>query len=66
MMLCEKRMKWKHVKTGDVYVILWLGVVEKNLKVMVAYRKPEEGSTIWLRPVNEFFDGRFVPTEIET
>ena len=52
--------KWKHVKTGDIYVVESIGLLEESLKVMVTYRAYSKGGPLWIRPLNEFLDGRFV------
>lgn len=54
---------WEHVKTGHRYRIRHIGVEESSLVPVVIY----EGminNDVWTRPVEDFFDGRFVrPTE---
>lgn len=49
---------WTHVKSGGQYVVLHPVVIENGLVPAVAYSK--RGGPIWVRPVEEFLDGRFV------
>lgn len=54
---------WKHVKTGGVYIVVEEEcLLESDLTPMVAYLSLKDGK-IWLRPKEEFFDGRFVKLE---
>lgn len=57
--------KWKHVKTGVVYTVRDLCVIEKTLTLCVLYVSHPAGLP-WVRPVSEWeevVDGkpRFVP-----
>lgn len=53
---------WRHVKRGTIYEVLGLGQVQTedwgqdNAAVMI-YRS--EDGLLWVRPHNEFMDGRF-------
>lgn len=51
---------WIHRKTGERYEILYHGLQEGDLSSVVIYRK-WTGGPVWVRPAEEFFDGRFVP-----
>lgn len=54
---------WKHMKTGNLYEIVGFGLVEKTLTPSVIYRQHSAVigySSLWVRPCEEFFDGRFV------
>lgn len=53
--------RWRHVKTGGVYEILGWCIIEATNKPAILYRSaiPESGRSIWARPREEFFDGRF-------
>lgn len=52
-------MKVRHVKSGGVYVVVTVGLVEATLAPVVIYRDIVAHTT-WVRPVDEFCDGRFV------
>lgn len=43
---------------GNLYEILSIGLLERTLESMVTYKDIETG-VIWVRPAEEFFDGRF-------
>lgn len=52
-----------HKKTGGHYVIVGRGRLEYDIdKRIVAYRKINE-IDLWIRPLEEFLDGRFILTE---
>lgn len=52
---------WKHLKTETLYTIKDLVVRESDLTLCVSYQKLMIGSQVhWLRPLDEFLDGRFV------
>lgn len=50
---------WQHVKTGGVYSIVEFCVIEKDLVPAVAYRGVSKPGPVFIRPCEEFFDGRF-------
>lgn len=50
---------WQHVKSGGFYRIVTWGRIEADLSEVVIYRAEKDG-TVWVRPKDEFFDGRFV------
>lgn len=51
--------KWLHIKSGGLYVILFPAVIESRLTPAVAYAKASGDGLIWVRPAEEFLDGRF-------
>ena len=51
--------KWLHKKSGKIYWIDYVGYNESNLEPMIIYRGTKGDGLIWVRPANEFFDGRF-------
>lgn len=52
---------WRHLKTETLYTIKDLVVRENDLTVCVSYQKLMIGSQVhWIRPLDEFLDGRFV------
>lgn len=52
------RKLFLHEKSGNVYEFLHIAINEKSLVSNVVYRDIDNG-IIWIRPVDEFFDGRF-------
>jgi len=56
---------WKHKKTGGIYTLLYdQATWEADLNDVVVYRALSDGR-IWVRPTEEFFDGRFEMVEVE-
>lgn len=53
---------WRHRKTDGLYEIIAFGLEESALTPVVIYKACRDGS-IWTRPCNNFFDGRFVREE---
>jgi len=49
---------WQHKKTGGIYEIIGYCYIENQNKPGVLYRNISTGVT-WMRPKEEFFDGRF-------
>jgi len=47
-----------HVKSGGQYEVLMEGTLESSLVTMTIYKSVDTGK-IWIRPSNEFNDGRF-------
>lgn len=52
----------RHLKSGGLYKILYLAKIEADLTPAVVYMG-EDGS-VWVRPEDEFFDGRFQKIDI--
>lgn len=50
---------WRHVKTGHIYDIVTFALIEKDLTPVVVYRSRVWKNQVWIRPLDEFFDGRF-------
>lgn len=48
----------RHVKTRGIYEIIGYGKIEKDQTSVAIYEQVWEGR-IWVRPVEEFEDGRF-------
>lgn len=60
--LPKPRSRWRHKKTGTVYWVLAVGLLETGLVPHVVYTEDcDDESPLWLRPVVEFLDGRFEP-----
>jgi hypothetical protein len=57
-MECLKGEIYKHLKTGGLYEFVDMGLIEATKQVAVIYRCQNTGQ-VWIRPVTEFFDGRF-------
>jgi len=55
----DPKQIWLHVKTGNYYVILHHGLFESSLKPMVIYQRVDGSGPVWVRPAEQFFDGRF-------
>lgn len=54
---------WLHIKTSNLYAVLYHGVEEATLTPIVIYRREDGTGPVWTRPCDEFYDGRFVPYE---
>lgn len=54
---------WIHKKTGHRYEIVTFGLIEATLEPSVVYRSDK--GQVWIRPVTEFFDGRFQQENLE-
>ena len=51
---------WRHFKTDNLYTVKDIVVVESDLTLAVSYKRLGDTSRIhWLRPLDEFLDGRF-------
>jgi hypothetical protein len=50
-----------HVKTGRHYAVLFPCMIEATLTPAVAYSALGGDGTVWIRPMDEFMDGRFAP-----
>jgi hypothetical protein len=60
---------WVHRKRGTSYKVIGIGRFqssahpELDMAEVVMYGNPGD-SRIWLRPLDEFMDGRFIPTDL--
>lgn len=51
---------WRHVKSDTLYTVKEIVVVESDLTLAVSYTRLGDTSHLhWLRPLDEFLDGRF-------
>ena len=51
---------WRHVKSDTLYTVKDIVVVESDLTLAVSYKRLGDNSRLhWLRPLDEFLDGRF-------
>lgn len=57
--------RWMHVRAGGTYTVVAGVVVEATVTPAVAYRSDQTEVT-WVRPLDEFLDGRFVPLPPES
>ena len=49
---------YRHIKTGGLYRVLRHGRIEADLRAVVIYESLADGR-VWVRPTDEFYDGRF-------
>lgn len=50
--------EWFTHRKGGVYRVIATGLIEATLEPCVVY-KAEQGGRVWVRPYDEFNDGRF-------
>lgn len=51
---------WRHLKSDTLYTIKDIVVVESDLTLAVSYKRLGDTNCLhWLRPLDEFLDGRF-------
>lgn len=51
---------WRHLKTNTLYIVKDIVVVESDLTLAVSYKRLGDANRLhWLRPLDEFLDGRF-------
>jgi len=55
----REKQVWLHVKSQQYYEIIGYGLLESTLEPIVIYRRRGTDAPLWVRPVAEFFDGRF-------
>jgi hypothetical protein len=54
--------RWRHLKTGHVYVVLDICTIEATVAPAVLYQRRDVADAHkWVRPLAEFMDGRFAP-----
>lgn len=51
-------MRYKHLKSGKIYKILFTAIIEKDMVPGVVYQSISTGN-VFVRPASEFYDGRF-------
>ncbi len=54
----EAGTRWRHRK-GGTYAVVAVARMEANLYPAVVYKSERDG-LVWVRPLEEFEDGRFV------
>jgi hypothetical protein len=50
--------RWRH-RSGGEYLVVCACLIEESLTPAVAYRPMAESGPAWVRPLDEFLDGRF-------
>lgn len=56
---------YRHVKTGGVYQLLMTATLEATMTPAVVYAAKDRGvAHRWVRPLDEFCDGRFEPVDM--
>ena len=56
---------YKHLKTGGVYQLLMTATIVDTLTPVVVYGTNDHGTRrVWIRPLDEFCDGRFAPVDM--
>lgn len=48
-----------HRKSGHRYEVTGQAILEKDLTPVVLYHREGSGGPVWVRPLDEFMDGRF-------
>jgi len=58
---------YKHLKTGKVYILMFTAYMEGDRQHVVVYRRlgGNDATETWVRPADEFFDGRFALIDME-
>lgn len=51
---------WRNVKTDTVYMVCGGCILDATVEAAVAYRN--QTGDVWVGPLAQFADGRFVPT----
>ncbi len=58
---------YRHKKTGGTYQLVMFAKIEATLTPAVVYAaRSKDGLQCWVRPVDEFCDGRFEAVEMAT
>lgn len=55
---------WRHKKTGNLYMILGMCIIEEMHTEAFRYVCLHDSQIEWIRPVGEFLDGRFERVEL--
>lgn len=57
---------YRHKKTGRTYQLLMFATIEATMTPAVVYgARAQDGIHRWVRPTEEFCDGRFEPVSME-
>ena len=57
--MSDERTIWRHLKTGHLYQVVCEATIETTMTPAIIYGSPDQ-KRIWVRPKDEFYDGRFV------
>lgn len=58
---------YRHKKTGGTYQVLMFATIEATMTPAIVYATTAHvGVRTWVRPVDEFCDGRFEPVDMST
>lgn len=64
---CLPMNRWRHKKRGTTYAVVGAAVLQMEGKHdgrrMIVYRCCDEDGPLWVRPEDEFIDGRFEPID---
>ena len=54
--------EWLHLKSGKSYSVIEhrLAILEATMTEVVIYTRTDGSGPLWIRPAEEFFDGRFL------
>lgn len=52
--------KWRHVKTGNYYVVTKISIDEISMDFLITYKSTKNTTIEWTRKLVVFMDGRFV------
>ncbi|MHA7852235.1 DUF1653 domain-containing protein [Roseovarius sp.] len=50
---------WEHFRSGGIYRIVGHALIESDLTPAIIYESLSGGAGLWVRPADEFLDGRF-------
>jgi len=55
---------WRHLNTGDIYVVTGNGFLEASREQAVFYKRADTpDAVVWARSYHAFTDGRFVAAD---
>lgn len=56
---------YRHKKTGNTYQVIMTATLERTMEKVVVYAA-RKGNLVerWVRPIDEFCDGRFEPVDM--
>ncbi len=54
---------YRHRKSGRYCIVLAIGKIEATLNPCVIYQATYGSRDVWVRPLDEFMDGRFADME---
>lgn len=54
-----RKTSWTHLKSGNHYIIQYIARMESDNSWVVVYSQMGASANIFVRPLDEFMDGRF-------